>query len=394
MFGNDSNDMKNGQEYKYYAFISYKSTNEKWAKWLQEKLESYRLPTTLCNKNKDLPKQIRPCFRYHTDIQPNELVAELETKLRQSRYLIVVCSPCSARSAWIGTEIDIFVRLGRRANIIPFIIEGIPYSEDAETECYHSVIRQYFPHTDNPQTDKELLGANIHEEGRGSKRYKRERAAIQIVSRMFNVSFDELWKRQRRKRIHKLISLGIAIMIFAASLIYVWFQGKPTNVAFSLQEITIENSYLPPLRNAIITMDLGNEVKKCNITSISDTAMFTNVPSECIGKLVHIVMECNYFQKIDTVIKLEKRQKLNVKRNEHIFGGINIALWNVKNETILHNQNVYIDGIEIRSDSNGVLRYSMPLSKQRQKYMLRTPLSERIDTIYMPCGKNDVLWIK
>ena len=30
--------------FEYYAFISYKREDEKWAKWLQNKLEGYRLP--------------------------------------------------------------------------------------------------------------------------------------------------------------------------------------------------------------------------------------------------------------------------------------------------------------------------------------------------------------
>ena len=32
------------QQYTYYAFISYQRKDEKWAKWLQRKLENYKLP--------------------------------------------------------------------------------------------------------------------------------------------------------------------------------------------------------------------------------------------------------------------------------------------------------------------------------------------------------------
>ena len=32
---------------EYYAFISYKREDEKWAKWLQHKLEHYKFPTSL-----------------------------------------------------------------------------------------------------------------------------------------------------------------------------------------------------------------------------------------------------------------------------------------------------------------------------------------------------------
>lgn len=33
------------RQYKNYAFISYKREDEKWAKWLQRKLENYKLPS-------------------------------------------------------------------------------------------------------------------------------------------------------------------------------------------------------------------------------------------------------------------------------------------------------------------------------------------------------------
>lgn len=54
---------------EYYAFISYKREDEKWAEWLQNKLEHYKFPTNL-NGRTDLPKNIRPTFRDVTDMTP------------------------------------------------------------------------------------------------------------------------------------------------------------------------------------------------------------------------------------------------------------------------------------------------------------------------------------
>ena len=194
------------EEYKYYAFVSYRSSDEKYAKWLQDKIEAYRLPTTVQKMNQALPKKkLRPCFRYHTDIQPNELKTELRNKLEQSKYLLVICTPRSAQSPWVGNEIDTFVELGRRDRIIPVIVEGKPYSGDPATECYNPSLIKHFPHSDNINEDREILGVNIHEEGRGSAYMKRERAVIQIVSRMLDVNYDELWNRERRRIITRAI---------------------------------------------------------------------------------------------------------------------------------------------------------------------------------------------
>lgn len=80
---------------EYYAFISYKREDEKWAKWLQDKLEHYRFPTNL-NGRTDLPKNIRPTIRDVTDLNPGLLAEEIDNALRNSEWLIVVCSPRSA----------------------------------------------------------------------------------------------------------------------------------------------------------------------------------------------------------------------------------------------------------------------------------------------------------
>ena len=45
-------------QYTNIAFISYKREDEKWAKWLQEKLEHYKLPKEILKQNPDLELKI------------------------------------------------------------------------------------------------------------------------------------------------------------------------------------------------------------------------------------------------------------------------------------------------------------------------------------------------
>ena len=92
--------------YKYFAFISYSHHDTKWGKRIQRKLESYRMPTTLCSKYGWERKPINPIFFAPTDIQIGGLTAELQDRLHDSRHLIVVCSPHSAQSEWVGEEIE------------------------------------------------------------------------------------------------------------------------------------------------------------------------------------------------------------------------------------------------------------------------------------------------
>lgn len=214
------------QEKDYYAFISYKREDEKWAKWLQGKLERYKFPTNL-NGRTDLPKNIRPIFRDVTDLNPGLLAEEINNALCNSEWLIVVCSPRSAKSPWVCKEAQTFIDLGRTDHIIPFIIEGNPFSDDISTECYPEALL-------NLTGSKELLGANINEMGRNA-------AAIKVVARMFNLRFDVLWQRyereQRRKR----------WMWIGGSILIAMF-GLGIGAYFVKQNKTIENERTNVLR--------------------------------------------------------------------------------------------------------------------------------------------------
>ena len=66
------------QKYKYFAFISYSSQDYKWGKRIQNKLEHYRMPTTLCSQHGWKKQPMRPVFFAPTDIQPGGLSEELQ----------------------------------------------------------------------------------------------------------------------------------------------------------------------------------------------------------------------------------------------------------------------------------------------------------------------------
>ena len=113
----------------YYAFISYKREDERMAKWLQHKLEHYKLPSNL-NGRTDFPRTMRPIFRDTTELNPGNLPQQIHDALAASKYLIVICSPRSAQSYWVNKEIETFMDMGRQDRIIPFIIDGYPFAED------------------------------------------------------------------------------------------------------------------------------------------------------------------------------------------------------------------------------------------------------------------------
>ena len=224
-----------GQDKEYYAFISYKREDEKWAKWLQHKLEHYKLPSNL-NGRTDLPREIRPVFRDTSELNPGNLPQQIHDALAASKHLIVICSPRSAHSEWVNKEIETFIAMGKRDCIIPFIIDGRPYVDDSSEECFPSAIR-------NLPKEQELLGANITEMGRDA-------AAVKTVAQMFGVRFDTLWKRyereQRRKRVLSIMAVALFVLAVLGIAAYIWRQNviitkSRTELQLAYDNLTIAN---------------------------------------------------------------------------------------------------------------------------------------------------------
>lgn len=61
--------MNTNHQYTNIAFISYKREDEAWAKWLQKKLEHYKLPTEIRknNPNLEFSEHPRHVFKDTTD---------------------------------------------------------------------------------------------------------------------------------------------------------------------------------------------------------------------------------------------------------------------------------------------------------------------------------------
>ena len=229
------------KNYKYYAFISYKREDEKWAKWLQNRLMHYKLPTNIRKVNPKLPVNVHPVFRDTTDLNGGILANVITEALDSSRYLIVICSPRAAQSKWVCKEVQHFIDTGREKYIIPFIVEGVPNSNDIATECFPEALRTL-------AGSRELLGININEMGRDA-------AAIKVVSRMFDLQFDSLWQRwERYQRRHRwlIIFSSITIALIAISVgIYIAWQNQEIQVVNYTLDVT--NKELDKINQTLYT---------------------------------------------------------------------------------------------------------------------------------------------
>ena len=371
------------QQFKYFAFISYNSKDTEWGKRVQKKLEHYRMPATLCSQHGWERKPISPIFFAPTDIQPGGLTEELQDRLRASRNLIVICSPNSAKSEWVGREIEFFHQLGRTKQIHFFIVEGTPHSGNPETECFNPIV--------NTLGMPEILGANIHEKIYRWPWMNKERAYVQLISKLLGVEFDAIWQRHKRLLIQKIITWAILLIVVVASLIGVWIANQPVDVEMRLKEASVHNDQLPPLQNAIITITLDNETKTDTLHNIDNSFVFTIIPHRFIGKEVRVTATCRDYLDVDTMITLYKDVVLNISRNPSVFGDVHFRLWNPETEKPLVNEVIEIAGQTATSDEDGRVSLFVPLEVQQAKYAIKSSVPLANDTVYLPCGPNDVI---
>lgn len=306
------------QKYTYYAFISYKREDESWAKWLQDKLEYFKLPSSLSeNEDNDTPQYIRPVFRDITDLRPGLLSDRIKEALDQSKYLIALCSPRYSQSVWCDAEIKRFIDTNKAANIIPFIIDGTPYTND-DSECFPPSLRSL------RGSEKELLGADI-------RPISREYAFIQVVASMLDINTDILWKRylrneeQEKARIKtendRLLSLQSRIVAERAKdLLEKWpYDGdKAAKLALEVLPKNIDYPERPwiPEAEYLLRCILKTKIEEITLTDEGGILCYSDNYFVCNGKSGPKVLP------IDYSVRLYNRNSQLIKSldyNEYVF---------------------------------------------------------------------------
>lgn len=372
--------------FKYFAFISYNSKDTAWGKRIQKKLEHYRMPSTLCSEHGWKRKPLNPIFFAPTDIQPGGLSVELQERLQASRNLIVICSPNSAKSEWVGKEIEYFHSLGRTANIHFFIVDGVPHSGDEDTECFNPIVEELgLP---------EILGANIHEKVSRWPWVNKERAYVQLITKLLGVEFDSIWQRHKRMMIQQVVAWTVGIIAVLAALIGVWINNQPVDVSVSLNETSVHNDHLPPMKDAVVTITLDNETKTDTIKSIDAQALFANIPHSALGKEAHITISAQDWLTTDTAVTLSKAMSIDIQRDPRPYGDIQFRLWNSDIGRTYPDVMVSINRHEAKADAEGMIRYSMPLAEQDTLYIIKAPMALVNDTLKGQTTESTAIIVK
>ena len=174
---------------QYCAFISYSHSDARFAAWLQRNLENFRIPPAIMQKLALDSDRLGPVFRDVADLgAATKLTDALTDALAHSRALIIICSPESVASKWVGLEVGEYRRLhGEDALVLP-IVSPAAGGLDAE---------QMFP---------AALGKSppLAADARRSAD-DRKIALLKLVAGLLGTGLDDLIQRDARRRQARLV---------------------------------------------------------------------------------------------------------------------------------------------------------------------------------------------
>ena len=184
---------EDGRVFTFYAFISYKHLDMPWGRWVQRRLEGYRLPGQLCEQGR-LPSRVSPVFRDETDLSAGETVKnQLKQNLSKCKYLIVICSRHMQQSPeYIDYEIETFLELGNPpGRILPVIVDGEPCSANPAMECFPPALRA--------MGESRPLGVRVD-------RRNGKTAILKLVAAMLEIDLQSLSSHEQSRKQRRLIA--------------------------------------------------------------------------------------------------------------------------------------------------------------------------------------------
>ena len=138
-------------------------------------------------------------------------------------------------------------------------------------------------------------------------------------------------------------------------------------------------------------MTLDNETKTDTVAHVDSKAIFSNVPHRYVGQQIRLSVTCRDFMPIDTTVTLAETLTIDIYRDANVYGSIQFKLWNQTTEQVVAGCEVEIGGYKAVSDNEGQVSLFIPLDEQKTSYTVSAAIPLLDNTIYTPCGENDVL---
>lgn len=367
--------MENSKKYKYIAFISYRHTDPDFdiGAQIHREIESFSVPKSLDSEGKY--KEMR-VFRDREELTTKDLSDSLDEALRQSEYLIVVCSRRTPESIWCTQEVEKFRAYHKDdTRIIPVLIEGEPHEsfsqplqnlkstyvddkgqvQERELELLAADLRP------DEVKDLDFVGYEVLEETDKARLNQLKKESIKILksteiyrimATILGVNFGDLRQRHKERRNRMLLSISAIV-----AGVFLVFGLAMTNLYFRAEEarrVATEQTALMTLNTA----DRANEEgDRLYAMLIADKAMEGADPRmDGIDRL-----EGNYHRILNDALLSPPYSSVYM-----LEPGADLALYTINDEK---------DRIITAGDTNNLLIYDMNNGRILEDIAFDAPLS-------------------
>lgn len=318
--------MNNNEIFFYDAFISYRHVHpdKAIAEKLHGLLENFKTPKTLVQKG--LPKKLTRVFRDEEELPTsNSLSDSIKEALERSRYLIVICSEETPKSKYVGQEIEIFKAMGRSDKIITVLL-----GKKAE-ECFPKELlsTRHVQMIDGEEMtmDVEPLAANVYDNRlTGMFRKLKRREKYRLLAPILGCTFDELFRRSRKRQAKKMVSYSLLTVVIVAGLfgILIINHNKRINDAQRSLENEINNNlYVID----ILASNVDVIFESNQYLNVADSEQNTTVMNKDANDVFRYSHMANTVQgQIDSLNELFREEQLtdkNIKVSEESNGIFN-----------------------------------------------------------------------
>ena len=261
---------ENTKEFHYDAFISYRHVDPDRfvAEKLHKELENFKLPknieTQLKKSNPDAKTKISRVFRDEEELPlSSSLEDQIVEALKNSDYLIVICSPRLKESQWCRKEIETFISMHGIDKVLAVLVEGEPgdaFPEELLTR--EKVITDKKGKKTKIKEDIEPLAADVRADNDSARLKALKIEKVRLIAAMFGLNYDELKQRHKEQQTRKFITLtstvAVICLLFAALSTYSAFTFKKQNDEIQAQSVEIQQQ-ANQLRLQAVTLSEKND---------------------------------------------------------------------------------------------------------------------------------------
>ena len=266
-------------EYHYKAFISYRHAemDTKIAEEVQNRIERYIIPGSI---RRELGiKSIGRVFRDKDELpSTSDLNDNIKDAIRNSEFLICICSPRYIESIWCMKEIEFFLESHDKHHILTVLAEGDPYKVVPEILCKEMVtVKDENGNDVTIEAKLEPLSCDY----RGDRHRARTEEFPRLAAVLIGCRYADLRQKMRKRRM-RIIA---AVSVFAAALA-AYFAWSYVNIQINYRRSLINQSqYLASSAREALSVNDNMLAAQLSLAALPDQGRERPVVPEAVYTL-------------------------------------------------------------------------------------------------------------